>query len=148
MFLNQVHFAWRDFGRPNGRRAALLLLAPLVLIALLLLPAVLATPPVTDHAALSGTGSSTGPELHLRGSYAVTISISGQAGCAYQVGIADSGYAYGAEQYSFPSWATTSQQRVSTWSVPDLADGQYTINTTATGCGPWTVTLDRPLDAG
>ncbi len=144
MFLNQVHLAWRDFGRPNGRRAALLLLAPLVLIALLLLPAVLATPPVADHAALSGTDSSTGPELHLRGSYRLTLSITGQAGCTYGVSVGP----FGVGELSFPAENTTSQQRVSTWSVPDLADGQYTINTTATGCGPWTVTLDRPRDAG
>jgi hypothetical protein len=144
MFLNQVHFAWRDFGRPNGRRAALLLLAPLALIALLLLPAVLAMPPVADHAALSGTDSSTGPELHLRGSYRLTLSITGQAGCTYGISVGP----FGVGELSFPAEDATSAQQRSTWDVPDLSDGMYTIAMTATGCGPWTVTVDRPLDAG
>ena len=143
MFLNQVHFAWRDFSRPNGRQSALLLLGPLALIALLLLPTALAMPPVADHAALLGTDSSTGPEIHLRGSYRMTLSITRQAGCTYGVSVGP----FGAGD-SFAAGDTASAQRRSTWDVPDLSDGMYAISTTATGCGPWTVTLDRPLDAG
>jgi hypothetical protein len=147
MFLNQVNYLWRDLGWANGRRAALLVGAPLALIVLLALPTVLSTPPVANHAELSGSGTLTGPQIHLHDSYAVTISISGQAGCAYRVAIGGSGYQSDAQEHSFPSWATTSQQRASTWSV-DLPDGQYAITTTATGCGPWTVSLDRANAAG
>ena len=74
----------------------------------------------------------------------MTISITGQAGCSYQVMVGGGpGIGYGFGQFSFPSDATAGQQLV-TWSLQGLADGLYTIAVTAMGCGPWTVILDRP----
>lgn len=147
MFLNQIHYLWRDLGRAKGRRAALLLLGPLAVIAVLALPAALSAAPVTDHTDLSGTGSLTGPQIHLRDSYEMAISMTGQAGCSYRVMVDGAGSGHGFGQFSFPSDATASQQRVSTGSLPDLTDGVYTIATTATGCGQWTVSLDRTTGA-
>jgi hypothetical protein len=147
MFLNQIHFMWRDLGRGGGRLVALLVLGPMVAFVVLALPAMLSAAPVTDHTALSGTGSRVGPQVHLRDSYQVTISITGQAGCTYQVMVNGSGIGYGFGEFSFPSDATASQEQVTTESLPDLADGLYTVTTTASGCGPWTVDLDRSTNA-
>jgi hypothetical protein len=144
MFLNQVHYARREFGRINGRRAALTLFGPLAILAVLVFPAVLSLGPVANGAELSGTGSRTGPQVHLHDSYTATISIAGQAGCTYQVTLtAPDGSRLDVGESSFPSWATASRQQVSRWNV-DLPDGMYAINTTATGCGQWTVSLSRP----
>lgn len=144
MFLNQVHYAWREFGRVSGRRAALILLGPFAILVVLVLPTVLRLGPVANGAEMSGTGSRTGPKIHLHDNYTATISITGQAGCAYQVTLTDpDGSRLDVGESSFPSWATASRQQVSRWNV-DLPDGMYTINTTTTGCGQWTVSLGRP----
>ena len=147
MFLNQIHFMWRDLGRTGGGRTALLLLGPLVVFALLALPTALSAAPVIDHTELSGAGSRTGPQVHLRDSYQMTISITGQASCTYQVDVSTAGLGYGFGESSFPSDAAVGQQQVSTGSLPDLADRLYAIATTATGCGEWTVSLDRATGA-
>jgi hypothetical protein len=141
MFLNQVNFMWRDLGHATGRRAAALVLAPLVVFLALALPAILrATPVVAEHVELSGTGSSTGPEVHLRDSYQVTVTVTGQAGCVSDVMI---GGRYGFTPEPFPSDATASQTRVSKADITGIEDGMYRVAMTATQCGPWTVTLDR-----
>lgn len=140
MFLNQVNFLWRDLGRADGRKAALLLAAPFLVFVVLALPAAIREKPVVaEHAELSGTGSSTGPQVHLRDSYRITITISGQADCSSSVMIGSDGFT----PPTFPPDATTSQKQVATWDMSDLQDGLYTIGMSATGCGPWTVTLDR-----
>ena len=147
MFLNQVHFMWRDLGRASGRRAALLLLGPFAILVALALPTSLGASPVASHAELSGTGSRTGPQIHLRDSYQMTLSITGKSGCTYAVMIGGSSIGYGFGTFSFPSGSTASRQRVSTWDLPDLPDGLYTIDATTTGCGNWAVSLDRSTGA-
>ena len=141
MFLNQVNFMWRDLGRANGRRAAVLVLAPLVVLLALALPTMLrATPAVAEHVELSGTGSSTGPEIHLRDGYQITVTVTGQAGCATDVMI---GGRYGFRPDPFPSDAATSRTRVSKADITGIEDGMYRIAMTTTQCGPWMVTLDK-----
>ena len=46
MFLNQINFMWRDLGRANGRRAAVLVLVPFVVFLALALPTILRATPV------------------------------------------------------------------------------------------------------
>jgi len=141
MFLNQINFMWRDLGRANGRRTALLLLLPYAVFVLLALGTVLRpTPIVADHAEFSGTGTRTIEQIHLRDSYRIAATITGQAGCSASLMI---GGRYGFTLPSFPSDATTGRQQVATWDLTGVADGLYRIDVTATGCGPWTVTLDR-----
>jgi hypothetical protein len=150
MFLNQIHLAWRDLGRPGGRWVALFLLGPIVVFALLALPVALrATPGVADRADLSGSGDLIGPQLHLHGSYQMTVTITGQAGCTYQADLYPVGSTpeYGLSD-SFPSDAAASRTQVSRGNLPDVADGLYSIALTTTGCGPWTVRLDRATGAG
>jgi hypothetical protein len=140
VFLSQVNFLWRDLGRANGRRAALLLLAPFAVFAVLALPTALReTPAVAEHAEFSGTDSRTGPEIHLRDSYRVTVTISGQAGCSSSVTIGPWGFALP----SLPTGEATSQPSVEKADMIDVHDGLYRIDMTATRCGPWTVILDR-----
>ncbi len=148
MFLNPVNYLWRDLGRASGRQVVLLVIGPLALMVLLVVPTVLSAPPVATHVELSGTGTRTGPEEHLGGSYQLTFSITGTAGCTYQLGIGGTGSGWGLGEYSFPSGSTQSREQVWRENVPDLTDGRYAISTVATGCGPWTVTLDRTPAAG
>ncbi len=146
MFLNQVNFMWRDLGRANGRRAAVLVLTPFIVLLALALPTMLrAIPAVAEHAELSGTGNSTGPEVHLRDSYQIAVTVTGQAGCASDVMI---GGRYGFTPDAFPSDAAVSQTRVSKADITGIEDGMYRIAVTAPLCGPWTVTLDRLQGAG
>lgn len=91
MFLNQVHYLWRDLGRAKALWAALLLIGPLAVFVVLALPAALRTPVVAEHAELSGTGSGTGPQIHLRDSYQVTVTTTGGA-CSIQVMIGPWGF--------------------------------------------------------
>jgi hypothetical protein len=139
MFLNQVNFMWRDLGRANGRRAALLLLGPFVVFVFLALPAATREiPVVAEHAELSGTDSRTGPQIHLRDSYRVTVTTTGGA-CSFDVGIGGWGFTTA----PFPSDATGSRTWVQKMDLVDVQDGLYRIAVTATRCGPWTVILDR-----
>jgi hypothetical protein len=100
---------------------------------------------VAEHVELSGTGSSTGPEIHLRDSYTVTVTVTGQAGCSSDVMI---GGRYGFTPDPFPSDAAASQTRVAKADITGIEDGMYRIAMTAPQCGPWTVIPDRTQGAG
>lgn len=139
MFLNQINFLWRDLGRANGRRAALLLLGPILVFVVLALPAAMRdVPVVAEHAELSGTDSRTGPQIHLRDSYQVTVTTTGEA-CALAVTIGPWGFTTA----PFPSDATGSRTWVEKSDLVGVQDGLYRVAVTATRCGPWTVILDR-----
>ncbi len=138
MFLNQINFMWRDLGRANGRRAALLLLGPAVVFVVLALPTALSGPAVAEHAEFSGTASRTGPQIHLRDSYQITATTTGEA-CSLAVMIGPWGFT----PAPFPSDATGSRTWVLKSDIIDVQDGLYRIAVTATRCGPWTVILDR-----
>ncbi len=139
MFLTQVNYMWRDLGHGNGRRAALLVLAPWLLFVVLALPTALAMPALAWHAELAGTGTSVGPELHLSDNYKMTITITGRAGCVYAANVGPIGFS----PDPFPSYATVDEQRVVATEIGSIPDGMYRIAMTATGCGAWTVALDR-----
>jgi hypothetical protein len=139
MFLNQINLMWRDLGRANGRRAALLLLGPAVVLVVLALPTALReTPVVAEHAEFSGTGSRTGPQIHLRDSYRVTVTTTGGA-CSLQMMVGPRGFTTA----PFPSDAAGSRTWVQRWDLVGVEDGLYRIAVTATHCDPWTVALNR-----
>ncbi len=140
MFLTQVNYLWRDLGHGNGRRAALLVLAPWLLFAALALPTALgARPAIAGHAELSGTDASIGPEIHLSDSYRLTVTMPAKAGCSYEAAVVP----YGFPLNSDASGAQLRGTAASTLAVTGLQDGLYRISMTATGCGAWTVALDR-----
>ena len=143
MFLNQVHFLWPDLGRAGLRRAAALLAGPLLILAVLVLPTALSMPPVTNHTELSGMGDSTGQQIHLGGSYQLTVGVVPRTGCSYLVHVdaSHSGFTLGLPDFTSGVW--TGDHQVTNESVIDAPDGMYAIRVDATGCGPWMVTLDR-----
>ena len=59
------------------RNAALLPIGPLAIFVVVALPAALRTPVVAEHAEFSGPGSRTGPQIHHRDSYRVTVTATG-----------------------------------------------------------------------
>lgn len=142
MFLNQASYMWRDLGRVNPTRSLLLMLLPALLFVILALPAGLSQGPVADHTHLSGTGSSTSAQIHLGGSYRMTVAVVPQLGCSFDASVNGTGPRYGLGSPDFSSGIWTDRHQVTNTQVTDVQDGLYSI-ISATGCGPWTVTLDR-----